>query len=164
MKEATLSERRMALACTNGVMAQSTEATGQRTTSKVSVSTNGRMEEFIRENGARTTCMGMDFTSTGMEDDLEVSSLKIRKKAMEFITGKTAASTKDTGSKASSMALESTWFLQTWLNSVFGRKARELSGTTMRKSKKSTTALLTIDLTLEMSNSTTKSSKRLTVL
>lgn len=162
MREAIPSGRRTDSACTSGAMGRSTEGIGQRTTFKGSESTNGKMEGSIKENGARTTCMVSGSTSTKTEDGLEASSRRIRRKDMAFTTGKMAACTRATGSKASSMALESTLFLRIWRNSASGRKARELNGTMTRKSKKSTIIRLTIDSTLEMSNSTIKSSKRST--
>lgn len=83
------------------------------------------MAVFSKASGRKITCMELAFTSIKTERGIEDSSIKIRKRVLEFIIGKMGEFMKATGLKESNTDWASTSCLTIQSNSDSGKKAKE---------------------------------------
>jgi hypothetical protein len=121
-------------------MAASTKATGRTIRSMARASTSGKTADSTMAAGKTMTWMAWAFTSILTVSLMRVNTKRTRKLAMGFTTGPTGESTKDGGTKESSMALE---FIRTRpkikLSTGCGRWVSDDPGSMSRLSIKSTT-------------------------
>lgn len=108
MKETILRERNMVKVSTCGLMVQCMLETGMKIGSRAKAPTNGKMVETTKANGGTTTCTVTASTHGPTDVDTTANMRKITSTVMDYINGLTVAFTKDTGTKASSMARVST--------------------------------------------------------
>ena len=129
----------MDMESTNGPMAVSIRATGTRTRFLATESITGMMAEPIRDTGSTIICMDKEFTNGLMDVNMKENMLTTRNMVMEFILTPMVDLTKDNGLTENSTVRVSSLLLRELRGKESGMKARESSGSTMRKNNNSPT-------------------------